>query len=261
MIALALVDWLKNKSKIKMKREFKPKTTRPTKKYTRAPRNNPGTTVVKSSGGLYFPRTRTVTAPLPQTFRTTLHYAQYYSLNPDALNISVQTFRLNGIQDPDFTGVGHQPRGFDELTQFYGRYTVVGCNTQVHLMNSLSQPLIMAFVTYPALTTPPTPLTGTLWREVGEYPKGNIAYRAQPAGTSNNQMVIRKSANMAQLLGVSDILSEADAGAVVSGNPNKSVHGSVWVGAATTDDLGTVVICVKLSYDVVFQYLQQLQSS
>jgi len=31
---------------------------------------------------------------------------------------------LNGLYDPNFTGVGHQPYGFDQLTPFYNNYLV-----------------------------------------------------------------------------------------------------------------------------------------
>lgn len=36
-----------------------------------------------------------------------------------------QTFRGNSVFDPDLTGVGQQPRGFDEYAALYGKYYVV----------------------------------------------------------------------------------------------------------------------------------------
>lgn len=33
-------------------------------------------------------------------------------------------FRLNSLHDPDLTGTGHQPLGYDQWTGFYGRYRV-----------------------------------------------------------------------------------------------------------------------------------------
>ncbi len=35
-------------------------------------------------------------------------------------------FRINGMFDPDFTGVGHQPYGFDQLALIYKKYKVNG---------------------------------------------------------------------------------------------------------------------------------------
>ena len=35
-------------------------------------------------------------------------------------------YRLTSIQDPDYTGIGHQPRYHDQLEIFYGQYRVVG---------------------------------------------------------------------------------------------------------------------------------------
>jgi len=33
-------------------------------------------------------------------------------------------FRLNSMYDPNFSGTGHQPQGYDQMASVYGRYTV-----------------------------------------------------------------------------------------------------------------------------------------
>jgi hypothetical protein len=35
-----------------------------------------------------------------------------------------QSYRLNSLYDPDFTGTGHQPYGFDQITPWYFKYLV-----------------------------------------------------------------------------------------------------------------------------------------
>lgn len=44
-------------------------------------------------------------------------------------------FRLNGMFDPDFTGVGHQPYGHDELATLYRFYRVMGVTVTVDFVN------------------------------------------------------------------------------------------------------------------------------
>lgn len=39
--------------------------------------------------------------------------------------------RLGSLYDPDLTGTGHQPRGFDELAAIYSRYRVYGCAVKI----------------------------------------------------------------------------------------------------------------------------------
>jgi hypothetical protein len=36
-------------------------------------------------------------------------------------------FNLNSLWDPDRTGIGHQPYGFDNLALLYNRYRVISC--------------------------------------------------------------------------------------------------------------------------------------
>lgn len=39
---------------------------------------------------------------------------------------ATRQFRANSIFDPDFTGVGHQPLGHDQMAALYNRYIVIG---------------------------------------------------------------------------------------------------------------------------------------
>lgn len=39
---------------------------------------------------------------------------------------ALQVFRGNSLNDPDYTGVGHQPRAYDQFTALYDKYRVLG---------------------------------------------------------------------------------------------------------------------------------------
>lgn len=41
-------------------------------------------------------------------------------------------FNMNSLYDPDRTGIGHQPYGYDPLSNLYNRYRVVSCGWRVH---------------------------------------------------------------------------------------------------------------------------------
>lgn len=62
-------------------------------------------------------------SPFAQRYITKMKYSEAYSLS--AINAYTQQMRLNGLQDPNITGVGHQPYGFDQLAGIYNRYRVI----------------------------------------------------------------------------------------------------------------------------------------
>ncbi len=57
--------------------------------------------------------------------RTTLRYVTNGQIDLSALNYGEKVFRANSLFDPDFSGVGSQPLGFDQWAAFYGRYRVL----------------------------------------------------------------------------------------------------------------------------------------
>lgn len=50
-------------------------------------------------------------------------------------------FRGASLFDPDFTGAGHQPRGFDQYAALYGRYTVYASSIHVTFSTPGSDPI------------------------------------------------------------------------------------------------------------------------
>lgn len=63
---------------------------------------------------------------MSKTYRTTMRYRdQLVSLNPGIGGLAAShVFTVNGLYDPDITGVGHQPAGFDQIMEFYDHYCV-----------------------------------------------------------------------------------------------------------------------------------------
>ncbi len=64
---------------------------------------------------------------VPQTMVTKLRYYHHGdTLDPGIAGTVGQTFSTNSLFDPDVTGGGHQPMGFDQFANFYKQYTVLG---------------------------------------------------------------------------------------------------------------------------------------
>jgi len=61
---------------------------------------------------------------MPDRFRTTLTYVEQFVLNASAASTDNYVFRANSLYDPNLTGSGHQPLGYDQLTTFYSNWVV-----------------------------------------------------------------------------------------------------------------------------------------
>lgn len=66
-----------------------------------------------------------VNAIAPGRLVVTLPYAETFSMSTVASVPGSTVFRANSCFDPDFTGGGHQPRGFDQYTAMYGHARVL----------------------------------------------------------------------------------------------------------------------------------------
>lgn len=66
---------------------------------------------------------------LPNRFHTKLVYSDFFTqTTPGSGLIAWKQFAMNGLFDPDITGFGHQPMGFDQLCPtLYQSYVVTGC--------------------------------------------------------------------------------------------------------------------------------------
>jgi len=58
----------------------------------------------------------------PTRLRRTLQYVDNYLLSSTAGSVATQQWKVNSMFDPDLTGTGHQPRGFDQLCSTTGPY-------------------------------------------------------------------------------------------------------------------------------------------
>ncbi len=71
-----------------------------------------------------------------------MKYCQGTILNPAAL-LSTAQFRMNGIFDPDITGIGHQPLGHDIWAQFYERYKVLHYKIKIYITDVTPSTLVV----------------------------------------------------------------------------------------------------------------------
>lgn len=74
----------------------------------------------------------------PATITKRLRYSTTFALTTTSGAItSTQVFRANDLFDPDFTGTGHQPMGFDQLMSFYNHFCVLSAKITIVAKNTV----------------------------------------------------------------------------------------------------------------------------
>lgn len=68
----------------------------------------------------------------PKTNLVKLRYVDTTDINPGFGSTGKHYFRANSLFDPDASGTGHQPNGFDQWSTFYNHYIVVSAKITVY---------------------------------------------------------------------------------------------------------------------------------
>lgn len=84
---------------------------------------------------------RPASAIAPPSRMVAFRYAETVSINsPGGAFPAVYTLRANSLFDPNRTGIGHQPFGFDQAMIFYDHFTVVGSKITVKFIPTTVPP-------------------------------------------------------------------------------------------------------------------------
>lgn len=76
------------------------------------------------------------------------------TLNPGSGTAAAYVFSANGLFDPNITGIGHQPVGYDQLMAIYGEYLVTKSTMKVTFWNTNTVPILagLSIQTFPGVS-------------------------------------------------------------------------------------------------------------
>lgn len=198
----------------------------------------------------YAPTNRGV---MPIKYKTSNRYATVANLDATAVIPAVHVFRANDLYDPDFTGVGHQPRGFDELMAFYEKFTVIGGRVRVDI--PCSDVNLMLYI---GLSNTSTALNRNAYEELNNFKKVIVGGRS---GTGSPRTVYFKY-NPNKYLAVSKPLSESDLSGGSSASPTRQCYLHVAVASMDdTTDAPSHPVNVTLDYTSVYHAPKKLNQS
>lgn len=174
---------------------------------------------------------------------------QYYSpggVSSGASTAGGYVFSANGMFDPDVTGTGGQPMGFDQAMLFFNHYTVHSCKIKVIAQaNSTTLRSNVALITSGSSTVT-TSIAQLI--ENGDVNFTLLGY----AGQMGSSCTLTRTLNLGQFQSVRDVLDDPNMRGDSASNPAEQAyfHIACWNAASAT--VVGIDFQVLLEYDVTF---------
>lgn len=190
---------------------------------------------------------------MPDSLDTNLPYCDTKTLVADMGGTSaVHVFTLNGMYDPDITGIGHQPRGFDQYcgtensAGMYKHYLVKGTKVEITWTNYSTEPVRvgMAFKDLPTIST-----SGNDYMETADSTYAVLG--KEGSGHEIKKLVMFWSGR--RWFGKPNLDTERDIMGSNASNPTEQAYVHLW-----TDNMGAGIDCttkanIKISYACGFK--------
>ncbi len=84
----------------------------------------------RTSSQQQYGRFRSPATVVPNEIVVRLKYVDQFTLNATTASTDNYLFRANSLYDPNYTGAGHQPFGYDQWTLFYSNWVVERATAQ-----------------------------------------------------------------------------------------------------------------------------------
>lgn len=105
------------------------------------------------AGSVLF-NSRIANTPLPTKLKANLRFAEKNTFNIGVGGLaSTNVYNASSLYDPNSTGVGQQPRGFDQIMEMYRSFTVIGSKITVHFMPEGSNGPILCAINLKSINT------------------------------------------------------------------------------------------------------------
>jgi hypothetical protein len=186
--------------------------------------------------------------PFPPQIFTKHRYVETVTLTTGTGGIlgTAQTFRLNSLYDPNLSGSGHQPYGYDEASTIYGRYCVTNVEASITVSSSTDSNNVVCYTISPAGFTPS--VAGSSINDMMETAGGNAIF-SNVSGT-NHVTARLGNISLAAVEGRTKqgILEERDYGGDYTSNPVISPILSIAAGSLSGVSSATVIVTTTLVY-------------
>jgi hypothetical protein len=179
--------------------------------------------------------------------RKLIYHQRYAVLDPGASGVaSVQKYTANGLYDPDISGTGHQPMGFDQIMQLYYHYACLGSKISVTFANTDA-----TYPQYCGISLSGDPSVSLTLEELIE--QGNCTWTVLAAkGSGGDTQKLSLAVNPGKFLGDQNPLDEESMQGSISANPAEQVYFYTWAAPMPGVDSAIVRSGATIEYQTAF---------
>jgi len=177
------------------------------------------------------------TGPIGRTRKSKMVYGDRYILDDGA----TQVFAANGLYDPDISGIGHQPRGYDQIIQLYDHYVVTKAKIEVW-GGTIGVPSILSIRMKDSITVQSFDLKDVIedsngvYKVTGQFAQGYLAMEV----------------DVAKFLGRRDAMSDPHLKGSDVSNPQEGCFFHVSNNTLDPTDGSVNNIIVRITYEATF---------
>lgn len=192
-------------------------------------------------------------AGMPKSKMVRLRYCQEITLNPTSVNPAVNDFRANDLRDPDFTGGGHQPSGFDQMMPFYDHFTVVGSKISMKFIPTTAGNLVPGY--FGIALTDAIGRVGTLGSSDAIL-ESRICGKSYKVGGSYNSQdtkspTVYKSFSASKFFGKKAIVGADQYRGNTATSPTEEAIFECWASSAGLNDPDAMTFLITIDYIAV----------
>lgn len=192
----------------------------------------------------------------PDRARVKLKYIQTVGMNSYLGALDTQEFWGNGVYDPDKTGTGSQPTGYDQWAALYDKYTVVASSIKTYVVDVQgdggdNETLLLAILPVTENSFTPTDIN-----EVAALPYGKFAQiypqtDGNPGAPSNT---VRSYMSTEKIFGLVEraALIERNFSSATTASPNQGWYWTIFMQSANGTTSNQPDVYFEITYHVEF---------
>jgi len=229
---------------------------KPVRRYKK--RSDPAPTINRGSTVGRTLLTKPPLFPVRSWQKGQLYYEPYFTLAPAIGSYAYKQISCNGLYDPNISGTGHQPIGFDQIMSLYEQYTTTRAHIKVTCINSGADACRVALFLSPDTSVPS--ITGIM--ENGLC-KSQVIFGGSDGG-EHKMCTLEMTCDIPRYFGRQwkEIIADPQMYGTIAANPGEQVYFTIaaWDPYSTSGDC-QVAYDVTVTYDSLYWEPKKINSS